>query len=375
MRHTPSNAIDVKRANRNRIYRYIYANPGSSRPELVRRLEMSLPTVMQNVKSLFEQGLVKEDGALESTGGRKAVALSCVKEARYALGVEITRNHLGIVIIDMDANVVKSFKTRFGFEGDESCARQVGRYARELVAESGIDPSAILGAGVSLPGFISADGTVFHTTVLPGCLRYETHILGDALGFPTVYLNDANAAGIAEMWDTPPGRRFAYLSLSNTVGGAIITGSGVEIGDNQRAGEFGHITVEYNGRECYCGQKGCLNAYCAAHLLAEHTKGDLGLFFGKVHHGNTELLPVWYTYLDYLARAVNVLRMAFDCEVVVGGYVGAYMEEHIGELRRRVALLGSHEKSGDYVTVCARRTEASAVGAALVHIKNFISQI
>ncbi|MCC8167502.1 MAG: winged helix-turn-helix domain-containing protein, partial [Planctomycetes bacterium] len=64
MQNTPSNAIDVKRANRNRIYRYIYANPGTSRPELVHRLEMSLPTVMQNVKSLFEQGLVKEDGAL-----------------------------------------------------------------------------------------------------------------------------------------------------------------------------------------------------------------------------------------------------------------------------------------------------------------------
>ncbi|MCC8116154.1 MAG: ROK family transcriptional regulator [Planctomycetes bacterium] len=375
MRHTPSNAIDVKRANRNRIYRYIYENPGTSRPELVQRLEMSLPTVMQNVKSLFEQGLVNEDGALESTGGRKAVALSCVKEARFALGVEITRNHLGIVLIDMDANVVKSFRTRFTFEPDEAYARLGGRYARDLVAESGIDAGAILGAGVSLPGIVSADGNVLRTTVLPGCLRYETHILGDALGLPAVYLNDANAAGIAEMWDAPPGRRFAYLSLSNTVGGAIITGSGVEIGDNQRAGEFGHIPVEYEGRDCYCGQKGCLDAYCAAHLLAEHAKGDLGSFFAKLRYGHADLRAVWESYLDYLARAINVIRMAFDCEVVVGGYVGAHMEEHIDDLRLRVARLGSHEKSGDYVTVCTRRTEASAVGAALVHIENFISQI
>ncbi|MCD8141301.1 MAG: ROK family transcriptional regulator [Planctomycetaceae bacterium] len=375
MRHMPTNSIDVKRANRNRIFRYIYDNPGSSRPELVQRLEMSLPTVMQNVKSLFEQGLVKEDGNLDSTGGRKAVALTCVKEARTSIGVEITRNHIGVVIINMDGAVLQGVRHRIPFSPDECYAATLGAIVDDLVASSGVDPDAILGAGVSLPGFISADGSVFRTTILPGSLHYPTHLLGDAIGRPTVYVNDANAAGIAEMWDSPPGQRFVYLSLSNSVGGAIVSNGGMEIGDNERAGEFGHITVEYGGNPCYCGQRGCLNAYCSASILADRTGGNLGQFFETLQAGDTDAQAAWNRYLDYLARAVNVLRMVFDCEVVLGGYVGAYMESHIDGLRQRVAELDSHEKSGAYARVCTRHTEASAVGAALVHIENFIRNI
>ncbi len=371
----PTNSIDVKRANRNRIFRYIYDNPGSSRPELVQRLEMSLPTVVQNVKSLFEQGLVKEDGNLDSTGGRKAVALTCVKEARTSIGVEITRNHIGVLVINMDGAVLQGVRHRVPFTPDETYATNLGALVDDLVASSGVDPDAILGAGVSLPGFISADGSTFRTTVLPGALNYPTRLLGDAIGRPTVYVNDANAAGIAEMWDSPPGQRFVYLSLSNSVGGAIVSNNRVEIGDNQRAGEFGHITVEYGGQPCYCGQRGCLNAYCSASILADRTGGNLGQFFEMVQAGDSEAQSAWNRYLDYLARAVNVLRMVFDCEVVLGGYVGAYMEAHIDGLRQRVAELDSHEKCGAYARVCTRRTEASAVGAALVHIENFIRNI
>lgn len=375
MRHMPANSIDIRKVNRNRIYRFIYNHPGTSRPELVQRLEMSLPTVMQNVKSLFGEGLVRENGSLESTGGRKAVALSCVKEARLSIGVEITRNHVGVVIINIDGEVVKSVRHRVPFTPDEAFAGTLGGMVRDLLASAKVDTGRVLGAGVSLPGFLSADGGLFRTTVLPGALHYETRLLGDAIGFPAIYANDANAAAIAEMWGAPQGKSFVYLSLSNTVGGAIVMNSHLELGDNQRAGEFGHIAVEYGGTPCYCGQRGCLDAYCAASLLSERADGNLEKFFARLEDGDSAATKAWNTYMDYLARAVNVLRMTFDCEVVVGGYVGALMEKHVGELRRRVAQLDSHEKSGSYVNVCRRRTEASAVGAALMHIVRFINEV
>ena len=370
----PVNSQDVRRANRNRIYRFIHSHPGTSRPELVQRMEMSLPTVMQNVKSLFEQGLVKEDGSLESTGGRKAVALTCVRDARLSVGVEITRNHVGVVVVNMEGAVLAGARHRIPFSPDAAYAKRVGRAVEKLVASSGADPASILGAGVSLPGILSADGSVFNTSVLPA-VEYATRTIGDALPYPAVYLNDANAAGIAEMWDASPGKSFVYLSLSNSVGGAIIWNSRLHPGDNQRGGEFGHITVQPDGRRCYCGQVGCLDAYCAAFLLSDRADGSLDEFFRLVDDGDRKLGAAWDEYMTYLARAVNILRMAFDCEVVVGGYVGAYMERHIEDLRRRVSVLNTFERYGDYVKVCRRRTEASAVGAALVHIERFIQDI
>lgn len=374
VRRKPASSRDIKRANRNRIYRYIHGHPATSRPELVQRLEMSLPTVMQNVKSLFGEGLLKEDGSLESTGGRKAVALSCVGDARVAVGVDVTRDHVGMVLVDLQGAVLRSSRHRLEFARGRQYADRLGKAVGRLIAASGAAPGAVLGVGVSMPGILSDDGAVFSSRVL-GEEGYLTSVVRDALPRPAVFLNDANAAGVAEMWDAPAGKSFVYLSLSNSVGGAIIAGGRLTVGDNQRAGEFGHISLEPDGARCYCGQKGCLDAYCAATQLSDRAGGDLGEFFRRLDDGDAGLAAAWSGYLDRLARAANILRMAFDCEVVVGGYVGAHMERHVGELRRRAGLLDTFEKSGDYIKVCRRRTEASATGAALVHIQKFIREV
>ena len=50
-------------------------------------------------------------------------------------------------------------------------------------------------------------------------------------------------------------------------------------GDRMHSGEFGHMTLEINGRQCYCGKKGCVDAYCNAQNLSNLTDGDLGRFF------------------------------------------------------------------------------------------------
>ncbi len=366
--------IDVRRANRNRIYRAINARGAVSRPELVHSLGISIPTVIQNIKSLIADGLVKEEGSLESTGGRKAALLSCVHNARFAVGVEITSNHIGAVLVNMEGTVLRVGRLRVRFAPDADYARIAGSLAGEIIDASGVEPERILGAGISLPGILSEDASLFNTDVLPA-KDYPTSILGDALGLPCVYVNDANAAGFAEMWGSDWGRNFVYLSLSNSVGGAILLNGVVSAGDSRRAGEFGHMSLDRNGPRCYCGQRGCLYTYCNAARLSNLTGGELSDFFRRLESGEEAMRAVWEEYLEHLAAAVNMLRMAFDCEVVVGGYVGAYMEPHIGALRARAAGLNSFEANGGYVRICRRRTEASAVGAALLHIDRFIRTI
>jgi hypothetical protein len=51
------------------------------------------------------------------------------------------------------------------------------------------------------------------------------------------------------------------------------------------------------------------------------------------------------------------------------------MEKYADSLRARAAGLNSFEANGDYVKICRRRTEASAVGAALVYIDRFIREV
>lgn len=375
MKPNRASNMDVRKANRNRIYRTIHANDGISKPEIAHRLQMSLPTVLQNVKTLLEQGLVMENGSLESTGGRKAVAMSSIRDARTAVGLDITRNHVVAVLVNMDGSVTKSVRTRLPFTTGNAYIEDVGAIVDAMLEDAAADRSRIAGAGISIPGVLTADNTALTTSHVLRTDNYHFDALNRRLGLPCLHINDANAAGVAEMWGADPDWHFVYISLSNSVGGALVWDGHPRFGDNQRCGEIGHMTIERGGLRCYCGKKGCLDAYCAATILSDRTRGDLASFFHHLESGDAKLKAVWDDYLDYLATAVNSLRMIFDYDVVIGGYVGAHMESHMNDLRTRAAQLNTFDESGAYIKACRHKTEASAVGAALLQIETFIDGI
>ena len=93
--------MEVKRINRNRVFRYMNELEQTSMTEIATTLEMSGPTVLTIVNELKDAGLVEEIGEFQSTGGRKAKAFATVKNAVYTLGVDITRRHVGIAYTNL----------------------------------------------------------------------------------------------------------------------------------------------------------------------------------------------------------------------------------------------------------------------------------
>ena len=86
-------------------------------------------------------------------------------------------------------------------------------------------------------------------------------------------------------------------------------------------------------------------------------------------------MKIWDYYLDCLALTVNNLQVLFDSRVILGGYVGEYMEKYINDLKKRAAKLNFFENDGDYLDVCQYKTHSIAAGAALNFISKFIDSI
>lgn len=79
--------IEVRRANRNRVFRYLYeATEPVTKQDLAYALSMSLPTLTQNLNELLEEGLIDNSETADSSGGRKPRILTVVPGARYAVG-------------------------------------------------------------------------------------------------------------------------------------------------------------------------------------------------------------------------------------------------------------------------------------------------
>lgn len=369
------NSIEVKKINRNAIYNFLYMHEPLSIQEIAYTLNMSLPTVTQNIKELFERGLVIESGLFESTGGRKAKAISYNSTARYAIGLDITRNHVGIVLIDLSAKVIKNERKQFPFVNSKEYFEGVGDLVKNFIDESKIEKESILGVGIALPAILSDDGQTVSYAQVIDFQGGSVKSFSEYIPYTCTFSNDANAAGFAEMWGEKNEESVVYLSLNNSVGGSIIIGKNIYDGQNQRGGEFGHMTIAPGGKTCYCGQKGCVDAYCSARILSDSTNGSIAEFFRLLRLGEKQQKEIWEEYVSHLVVALNNLRMLFDCKVILGGYAGAYMDEYIDELRKLVSRYNTFEVDGNYLHVCKYKLETTAVGAALLHVENFIKNV
>jgi predicted NBD/HSP70 family sugar kinase len=337
---------------------------------------MSLPTVTQNINELFKRGLLQEAGMFDSTGGRKARAISCKYNARFALGLDITKNHIGVVAVDLSGTVIQHCRKRIPFKNNNEYFVGLGEQIEEFIDQSNIERSRILGVGIAVPAIVSQDTKLVIYSPILGFTGGKLQSFADFINYPTLLCNDANAAGTAELWiEGEEMNDVVYLSLNNSVGGAILMDGKLCFGKNMRGGEFGHMTIVPGGEYCYCGQRGCVDVYCNARILADSAGGRLELFFERLKTGSAKHRKIWEDYLNKLVLAVNNLRMAFDCNVILGGYVGSYLDNYIHELRDAVAQRNTFEVDGTYVKVCQYKLEATAVGAALMYVIPFIINV
>ena len=381
MRQSSGKGMEPKRNNKIRTAKFISGRRITSKAEIAAGLKLSMPTTLANVKELIDAGIVVEEGEYESTGGRRAKALSIRREAGYAVGVDITNNHITMVMADARKDITATERIRQPYENTPWYYEALIQAVSGFILRQQIDRDRIAGIGFSLPGIVDREQSLLirsHTLQVRNVSMID---VGNALGYPFAVENDANSAAFAELGSaqdasTSGGQPDAvYLSLSNTVGGAIFFGNKLYRGENFKSAEFGHMVIEKNGRQCYCGKKGCVDVYCSAKKLAELENGKLERFFEKLEEGEPEYRDVWDRYLDHLAVTVDNLRMAFDCDVVLGGYVGSFIGPYIKELRSRLAALDIFDHDGSYARACRYQKEASALGAALYQMEEYISSI
>ena len=144
-------------------------------------------------------------------------------------------------------------------------------------------------------------------------------------------------------------------------------------GDNFRSAEVGHITLVPHGRKCYCGQYGCVDPYLAATNLSQD---DLEGYFKELETTKDEkILDEWQQYLDYTAQTVVNVRAILDCDIILGGYVGAYLEPYLDEIKKRALKISTFDTNADFIKLCSYKRENIAAGAALYFISQFIKTI
>jgi len=190
-------------------------------------------------------------------------------ETAYAIGIDLGGTFIKGGVLDLSGNVIYKTSTETQAEkGPDVVLERMAALARAVAAGAGIRLDQVRCVGVGSPGPLSTtDGIVYSAPNLPGWDNVPVKkALQEKLGVPVLLENDANAAAYAENW-VGAGRgasSMIMLTLGTGIGGGIVLDGDVWHGADDVAGELGHMSINFDGPDCNCGGKGCLEAYASA---------------------------------------------------------------------------------------------------------------
>lgn len=150
------------------------------------------------------------------------------------------------------------------------------------------------------------------------------------------------------------------------------------------AGRLGHTIVEKNGRQCVCGNKGCLEMYSALRpildkmgLYKERGYENIRMLMELKKKNDPQLLEVLKEASEYMAiTIVNIANMYNVEEVCISGYLGTLLEgDMLNKIRKDVeGMLKEHYKKG-FKVYCSKLGSFACVYGGIALIRDELVEV
>ena len=313
----------------------------------------------------------------------------------YYIGVDLGGTTIKVSLVDPEKRAIVTMRDAptKAPRAAQAVAADIVKLCLGVAMDGGVDMADVEWIGVAVPGIVK-NGTILNAVNL-GWKNVPFAMLLERMSGKAVYLaNDANAAAYAEaLWGVGRGTSaLVALTLGTGVGGGIVINGKIWDGFNGFAAEIGHMIIDAGGRECACGKRGCLEAYCSATAIVKESIRMMNLYTDSVMWqlagGNVKNVTaktafdaalqsdyaattVVSSFIDHLAFGVSNIINVFQPSVVcIGGGVSAQGDALLVPLRDRVNRLSFGLANGRTDVVIAKfKNDAGMIGAALLGIE------
>lgn len=242
-----------------------------SRADLARHCGLSEGTVSRIVALLIQRGLVREDGAGNSTGGRPATPLR-LDPGSLGIGVDLRNTEMQVAAATLWGSLEESITIPAPASPEETLKAIAGQF-RILARRFG--RRRIKGLGVSVRGLVNSRTGVVEFGNLPGWVGVPVRQrLQRLLRVPVLVDNNVRLAAMAEYdygtsFEIRDSRCLLFVSVDEGVGIGIVLDGKPYYGPGDAAGEFGQMVIADSRGEERHDRPGCLERLVSNHALCQ----------------------------------------------------------------------------------------------------------
>ncbi|MBO9633986.1 MAG: ROK family transcriptional regulator [Chitinophagaceae bacterium] len=338
------------------IINHLDETGNSTITELAQALNISVPKTTSLVNELIQDGLIRDHGKIDSTGGRRASMYGLVAESCYFIGVDVKHDYINIGLLDFKKNLVNSkMQVPYKLENSPASLQQLILAIRKFISELSVDPKNILAVCFNLSGRINTKSgysySYFHFNEEPLSTTIEKE-----LGIRTFLENDSRAMAYGEFHDgiVHQERNVLFVNLDYGIGLGILIDGKVYYGKSGFGGEFGHIPVFSNEIICHCGKKGCLETEASGQALLRVFKESIeqGSSSSVMKNGK-KVADVRLADIMEAIRQEDVLSIELIAEI--GEKIGRGLAVLINIFNPELVILGgTMAETGDYIRLPIR---------------------
>ena len=310
--------------NEHLVVRTVYDLGPISRADVARQTGLTRTTVSDVVTGLIDDGVVREIGRGQSTGGKAPILLEIDQDARLVVGLDLGEERFAGSLVNLRGEIRRTVELPVAGRDGDDAVRLVFDLLDELL--DGVS-APLLGVGIGTPGLVdSRTGTIRRAVNLDWRDLPLGAIVADRYDVPVNVANDSQAAALAEYTYAGEGRvpNLIAIRVGRGVGAGLILRGALFQGDGSGAGEIGHtVVVGKDGALCRCGRTGCLETVAGMRGIenrateATGTPTDLPAVRDAAARGETWATTIVDDAGAALGRGIAALIGALDVQRIV----------------------------------------------------------
>jgi len=335
----------VRQINLSVILHHLRENAPISRAALAEITGLNKTTVSSLVNELITNQFVREIGlGAAGMAGRRAMLLKLNPAAGCVVSGEIGVDFISVIAADFAAEVLWRHQVRINpAMGQEAIVDQAAALLRQATDQGLSACRTLLGVAVGVPGLVDqATGTLLFAPNLGWKDVPIRTLLQQRFEAPVFVDNEANLAALGEHYlGVARGyEEVLYVSAGVGLGGGIIHNGQVCRGTTGVGGELGHMTMDPDGEQCNCGNRGCWETQVSQQALFRYVRQAIeqGQPSQLVDQVNGDLSRLTVPLVANAARAGDAV--ALEALETVGHHLGIGIASLVNALNPEMVVFG-----------------------------------